>query len=133
MFDAVRRYFSPLEVFRDASRGTAAERAAAYRHNYEMRACLLGYIQRWLWTGTLALFLVMFFDSQSSHGPSLDIFVLLAAAPAVFASVAVCGIFLMAYAYVWLSYGGASPLSEPRDAARNLLTRPGKAGTGGRS
>jgi len=114
VFEAVRTYFSPFGVLKDASRGTAAEKAAAFRHNYEMRGCLLGYIQRWLWTGTLALFLTTFFDSQSPHDrATLDVFVLLAAAPAVFVTIAVCGVVVLAYAYIWLTYNH-TPAAEPR-------------------
>jgi hypothetical protein len=96
-------YFSPFAVLKDVSRGTAAEKAAAYRYNYEMRGCLLGYIRRWLWTGALAFMLTAFFDSQSPHDGTLHFVDLLAAAPALFASVATCGIVVLGYAYVFLS------------------------------
>ena len=103
MLQALLNYFSPFSVLKDASRGTVAEKAAAYRYNYEMRGCLLGYIRRWLWTGTFALLLATFFDSQSPNDGTLHVFDLLAAAPALFASVAVCGVVLLGYAYVFLS------------------------------
>jgi hypothetical protein len=96
-------YFSPFAVLKDASRGTVDEKAAAYRYNYEMRGCLLGYIRRWLWTGVLAFMLSAFFDSQSPHDGALHFVDLLAAAPALFATVATCGIVVLGYAYVFLS------------------------------
>jgi hypothetical protein len=96
-------YFSPFAVLKDASRGTLDEKAAAYRYNYEMRGCLLGYIRRWLWTGALAFMLTTFFDSQSPHDGALHFIDVLAAAPALFATVATCGIVVLGYAYVFLS------------------------------
>ena len=106
-------YFSPFAVLKDASRGTVDEKAAAYRHNYEMRGCLLGYIRRWLWTGALAFMLSAFFDSQSPHDGALHFIDLLAAAPALFATVATCGILVLGYAYVFLSCNEV-PVVEPR-------------------
>ena len=96
-------YFSPFAVLKDVSRGTVDEKAEAYRYNYEMRGCLLGYIRRWLWTGALAFMLTAFFDSQSPHDGALHFTDLLAAAPALFATVATCGIIVLGYAYVFLS------------------------------
>jgi hypothetical protein len=103
VFQTLWNYFSPFAVLKDVSRGTLDEKAAAYRHNYEMRGCLLGYIRRWLWTGALALLLTTFFDSQSPHDGALHLTDLLAAAPALFATVAVCGVIVLGYAYVFLS------------------------------
>ncbi len=100
-------YFSPFAVLKDVSRGTVDEKAAAYRYNYEMRGCLLGYIRRWLWTGALAFMLTAFFDSQSPHDGALHFTALLAAAPALFATVATCGIIVLGYAYVFLSCNDA--------------------------
>jgi hypothetical protein len=96
-------YFSPFAVLKDASRGTIDEKVAAYRHNYEMRGCLLACIRRWLWTGVLAFMLTAFFDSQSPHDGTLHFVDLLATAPALFATVAICGIVVLGYAYVFLS------------------------------
>jgi hypothetical protein len=110
-------YFSPFAVLKDVSRGTVDEKAAAYRHNYEMRGCLLGYIRRWLWTGSLALLLTTFFDSQTPHDGTLNLFAILAAAPAVFASVAVCSVIILSYAYVFLSWNEV-PVIDRRKPAR---------------
>jgi hypothetical protein len=103
VLSALWNYFSPFAVLKDASRGTVEQKAAAYRYNYERRGCLLGYIRRWLWTGVLALMLSAFFDSQSPHDGTFHFFDLLAAAPALFATVATCGIVVLGYAYAFLS------------------------------
>src|SRR5690349_16339389 len=109
----LRNYFSPFAMLKDASRGTLEEKAAAYRYNYEMRGCLLGYIRRWLWTGVLAFVLMSFFDSQSPHDGALHFVDLLAAAPALFATIATCGIVMLGYAYAFLSWNEV-PVIERR-------------------
>ena len=40
-------YLWPFWLFRDASRGTGLERAAAYRHNRAQRIYLPGYALKW--------------------------------------------------------------------------------------
>ena len=122
MLKTLWNYFSPFSVLKDASRGTVDEKAAAYRYNYEMRGCLLGYIRRWLWTGSLALLLATFFDSQSPHDGALHVFDILAAAPALFASVAVCGIVVLAYSYAFLSWNEV-PVIERRGAPARVDAR----------
>ncbi len=107
-------YFSPFSVLKDASRGSVAEKAAAYRHNYEMRGCLLAYIRRWLWTGAIALLLATFFDSQSPHDGTLHVADILAAAPALIASIAVCGVAVLGYAYVFLSCNEEPVVERPK-------------------
>ena len=116
MLQTLCNYFSPFTVLKDVSRGTVDEKVAAYRHNYEMRGCLLGYMRRWLWSGALAIMLATFFDSQSPHDGAFHIFDILAAAPAMFASVAVCGIVILGYAYVFLSCNEV-PTLERRNPA----------------
>lgn len=123
MLKSLWNYFSPFSVLKDASRGTVDEKAAAYRYNYEMRGCLLGYIRRWLWTGSLALLLATFFDSQSPHDGGLHVFDILAAAPALFASVAVCGVVILGYSYVFLSWNEV-PVIEPRRTPARLDRTP---------
>jgi hypothetical protein len=135
VLQALWNYFSPFTVLKDASRGTVDEKAAAYRHNYEMRGCLLGYIRRWLWTGALALLLSTFFDSQSPHDGALHLFDVLAAAPALYATVAVCGVMILAYSYVFLSWNEV-PVIERRTPAQARIAehpaalRPGRSRTG---
>src|SRR5208282_3888272 len=45
---AIRNWLWPIGVFHDASRGNLFERAAAYRHNWEARGCLLYFISNWM-------------------------------------------------------------------------------------
>ena len=117
MLSTLWNYFSPFTVLKDVSRGTVDEKAAAYRYNYEMRGCLLAYIRRWLWTGVLAFLLTSFFDSQSPHDGALHFVDLLATAPALFATVATCGIVVLGYAYVFLSCNEV-PVIDRRQPAR---------------
>ena len=123
VLQALWNYFSPFAVLKDVSHGTIDEKAAAYRHNYEMRGCLLGYIRRWLWTGALAFMLTAFFDSQSPHDGGLHFVDLLAAAPALFATVATCGILVLGYAYVFLSCSEL-PVVERRPAHARKPMKP---------
>jgi hypothetical protein len=46
--DSLRRSLWPVGIFRDVSRGTFLERAAAYRHNRAARGCLPRYMNNWL-------------------------------------------------------------------------------------
>ena len=108
MLDTLRRYFSPFEVLKDASRGTFAEQAAAYRYNCSNRACLTTYIQRWMVSGAIALLLTAFFDALTPHeSRALTVPVLLAACVAMFATLAACAVFILSYAYAALSYHAA--------------------------
>jgi hypothetical protein len=47
------RYFFFGWLFKDASRGTLFERAAAFRHNQQQARWLPTYMRRWLWFGAL--------------------------------------------------------------------------------
>ena len=47
------RYFFFGWLFKDVSRGSLLERAAAWRHNQERAHWLLTYMRRWLWCGVL--------------------------------------------------------------------------------
>jgi len=46
--DKIRQFLWPIGVFRDASKGSLFERAAAYRHNRAARGCLPRYMNNWL-------------------------------------------------------------------------------------
>jgi hypothetical protein len=108
VLDALWSYFSPFApcgVLKDVSRGSLAERAAAFRHNCTNRGCLATYIQRWLVTGSIALLLTAFFDALTPHeSPVLTVPVVLAACVASFATLAACAVFVLSYAYAALSY-----------------------------
>lgn len=105
MLDSLWNYFSPFGVMKDASRGTFAERAAAFRYNCSQRRRLTIYIQRWLVSGSVALVLTAFFDALTPHeSPVLTVPVVLAACVALFATLAACAVFILSYAYAALSY-----------------------------
>lgn len=42
------RYLWPFWLFKDASSGDRLARAAAYRHNRDMRVYLPGYLMKWM-------------------------------------------------------------------------------------
>jgi len=98
-------FFSPLQMMKDVSRGSFEERMAAYRHNRSMRGPLAACMRRWLLCSSVAIVLTALFDALGSGGTgSLNIFVLLAAACGTFIACAICMLFVMAYAYVYLTH-----------------------------
>lgn len=108
MLRIIWNYFTPFNVFKDASRGTLAERAAACRHNCRMRGCLPTYISRWLVSCSAAFVLTAFFDALAPHeAAALSVFAILATANAVLAATGICAVFVLAYAYVSLAYDAA--------------------------
>lgn len=105
VLDSLFNYFSPFGVMKDVNRGSFAERAAAIRYNCSNRACLTTYIQRWLVSGTIAVILMSFFDAITPHESRvLSIPVVLTAGVAVFATLAICAVFVLSYSYAALSY-----------------------------
>lgn len=56
------RYFFFGWLFKDASKGTLFERAAAWRHNQEQARWLPTYMRRWLWCSALLFVLGAFFE-----------------------------------------------------------------------
>jgi hypothetical protein len=109
MLERIWNYFMPFAVLTDVSRGSLAEKAAAYRYNCEMRSCLPTYISRWIWSFTAALVLVGVFDAVTPYegAAALNVFVLIAAGFALFAAMAVCAIFLLSYAYASLAFAAS--------------------------
>jgi hypothetical protein len=104
VLQSLQRFFSPLQMMRDVSRGTFEERAAAYRHNRSMRGPLAACIRRWALCCTVAMVLTAFFDALGGGGSGpLSIFVLLAAAGGTFIACGVCMLFVMGYAYLYLT------------------------------
>ncbi len=99
------RSFSPLQMMKDVNRGSFEERIAAYRHNRRMRGSLAACIRRWAISCSVAIVLTALFDALGGGGNgSFGIFVLLAAACGTFIACAVCMMFVMGYAYVYLSH-----------------------------
>ena len=105
MLQGLLRFFSPLQMMKDASRGTFEERMAAYRHNRRMRGSLAACMGRWALSCGVAILLTALFDALGSGGSGpLTIFVLLAAVCGTFIACAVCMLFVMTYAYVYLTH-----------------------------
>jgi hypothetical protein len=96
------RFFSPLWLMKDVSSGSFEERAAAYRHNRRMRGELFTCMKRWALSCGIAGVLTAYFDALGAS--QLNIFALLAAACGTFIACAVCVLFVMAYAYVYLAH-----------------------------
>jgi hypothetical protein len=92
-------------MMKDVNRGTFEERIAAYRHNRRMRGSLAACIGRWALSCTVAMVLTALFDALGGGGTGpLSIFVLLAAACGTFIACALCMMFVMGYAYVYLTH-----------------------------
>lgn len=90
---------------KDASRGTFEERMAAYRHNRRMRGELSACMKRWVLSCCVAIVLTAYFDALGGGGTGpLSIFILLAAVCGTFIACAVCILFVMAYAYIYLTH-----------------------------
>ena len=64
-------YLWPFWMFKDVTRGTLLERAAAYRHNREKRVFLPGYIVKWSIIFALLLNLCMYFEEAAHNSASL--------------------------------------------------------------
>jgi hypothetical protein len=99
------RFFSPLWMMKDVSHGSFEERMAAYRHNRRMRGELSACMGRWALSCAVAIVLTAYFDALGEGGTGpLSIFVLLAAACGTFIACAVCVLFVMGYAYLYLAH-----------------------------
>lgn len=101
------RYLWPFWLFRDAASGDRLVRAAAYRHNRDMRIYLPGYLMKWMCSSTLALGLTMGFESLSTRPAGApDLFTLMAAGAGMMFACAVTVLFVTAYIYLYLSRHG---------------------------
>jgi hypothetical protein len=96
------RFLWPFWLFRDASRGDRVARAAAYRHNRDMRVYLPGYLMKWLLSATFGLALTSGVDSLARSFTSTAL-ALVSAAFAVAFVCSVCVLFVTAYIYLYLS------------------------------
>jgi hypothetical protein len=96
------RYVWPFWLFKDATRGDRYARAAAYRHNRDMRIYLPGYLMRWMLVSALTLGVVGAFSSLSTTHAS-TMFALLAAGSGVVFACCVCVLFVTSCIYLYLS------------------------------
>lgn len=98
------RFLWPFWLFQDASQGDRFARAAAYRHNRDMRVYLPGYLMKWVLSCALVLALTAALESLAhAVGPGLNLFSLVAAALATLFACGVCVLFVTAYVYLYLS------------------------------
>src|SRR3569833_567463 len=98
-------FFSPLRMMKDVSRGSFEERMAAHRHNHSMRGPLAACMRRWALCSSVAMVLTALFDALGAGGTGPpNIFAVLAAACGTFIACAVCVLFVMGYAYVYLTH-----------------------------
>lgn len=102
---ALVRYIWPFWLFQDASRGDLYARAAAYRHNVQMRVYLPGYLIKWLVGSALTLGiarqLAALSISQITGAP--DFFIVMAAAIGMLFASEMCLLVMTAYIYLYLS------------------------------
>ena len=96
------RYLWPFWLLRDASRGDRYARAAAYRHNREMRTYLPSYLLKWMLNSALALFAAAGFSSLSTAG-ALDVFAVVAAGWGVVFACSVSVLVVTTCIYLYLS------------------------------
>jgi hypothetical protein len=98
------RFLWPFWLFHDASHGDRYARAAAYRHNRDMRVYLPGYLMKWILSCALVLALASGLESlASSLGPGPNFLSLASAALAMVFACGVCVLFVTAYIYLYLS------------------------------
>jgi hypothetical protein len=100
----VFRYVWPFWLFKDAARGDRYARAAAYRHNRDMRIHLPGYLVRWLLVSATTLAVASGFGSMSApRQGAIDVFALLAAGWGIAFACCLCVLFVTSYIYLYLS------------------------------
>ena len=98
------RYLWPFWLFRDASSGDRYARAAAYRHNRDMRVYLPGYLMKWMLSSSFALAMTIALESLSTHSAgTVDCFKLMAAGSGMLFAGGVCVLAVTAYIYLYLS------------------------------
>jgi hypothetical protein len=97
------RYVWPFWLFKDATRGDRYARAAAYRHNRDMRVHLPGYLMRWVLVSLVTLGVAGGFSALSAPHSGPDLFALLAAGSGIAFACCVCVLFVTSYIYVYLS------------------------------
>jgi hypothetical protein len=98
------RYVWPFWLFKDATRGDRYARAAAYRHNRDMRIHLPAYLARWVLVSAVTLAIASGFGALSApRAGAIDVFALLAAGSGIAFACCVCVLFVTSYIYLYLS------------------------------
>jgi hypothetical protein len=94
----------PFWLFRDSTRGDRFARAAAYRHNRDMRVHLPGYLMRWSLAAALVFGLMAATESLASSLSYVALpLMLVAVVFGIVFSASICVLFVTAYIYWYLS------------------------------
>jgi len=98
-------YLWPFAILQDADRGDRVTRAAAYRHNREMRIYLPAYLRRWVVLSTLLYGLICASESLAAHPMTLaDPFALLTVVSTVGLASAISVLVMTCYVYLYLGH-----------------------------
>ncbi|HKS57965.1 MAG TPA: hypothetical protein VJS12_21885 [Steroidobacteraceae bacterium] len=98
------RYVWPFWLFKDATRGDRYARAAAYRHNRDMRIHLPGYLARWVLVSAATLAFASGFSALSvPRAGAMNVFALLAAGSGIAFACCVCVLAVTSCIYLYLS------------------------------
>lgn len=97
------RFLWPFWLFRDASSGDGMARAAAYRHNRDMRVYLPGYLMKWLLSCAFVLALTTGIESLATAAGRSSVLSLIVAMCGMAFAGGVCVLFITAYIYLYLS------------------------------
>jgi len=100
----VFRYLWPFWLFKDASRGDAYARAAAYQHNRRQRVYLPAYLAKWLLVCALTLTFTMHFETLAADMKNMStVFDYLAAGAGIGFTFGICVLMKIGYVYLYLS------------------------------
>jgi uncharacterized membrane protein len=98
------RYLWPFWLFKDASSGDRMTRAAAYRHNRDMRFYLPGYMLKWMFSSVVAYAFLSGAETLASYRESgWHLFTWLAGAGAIAFVASLCVLFVTGYIYLYLN------------------------------
>ncbi len=110
---SLRRAWWPFWQFKDTTQGDLYARAAAHRHNLQLRASLPRYLLRWLSVCGVASAMLRACDALAADvGHKLDVFVVMAAGSGLICAYAACAVFIIGYAYLYLvqaAHGAGRP------------------------
>jgi hypothetical protein len=102
------RYLWPFWLFKDASSGDRLTRAAAYRHNRNMRTYLPGYMLRWVFSSAFAYAILSAADALAGYTDSVwPMFSWLAGAGAIAFVASLCVLLVTGYIYLYLNQNEA--------------------------
>lgn len=98
------RYVWPFWLFKDATRGDRYARAAAYRHNRDMRIHLPGYLLRWALVSAATFAVASGFGSlPAPRDGTVNVFAVIAAGWGIVFACCLCVLFVTSYIYLYLS------------------------------